>query len=558
MKTIFKSIYFHFTLAVGKLAYKCIRILGRQASSKPGALMLKLNPSILEDLARKQDLILVSGTNGKTSTTQFLTHLLKKQGLRVASNASGANLRSGLVTSLALNVGKVDVMVLEVDEAVLIKEVKKLPAKILLLSNLFRDQLDRYGELHYLYQSFQEVCQKGQFEHILLNADDPLLAALPFSSFFSENENSENSSKNTSKDMKEKQEKSTASNLAHKYRYYGMEATGSPTCHESMLCPFCHQILVYEKQTLSHLGKFSCPCCQYRRPLTNYRVEMLKLDKGRQLLRMTKGNFIYTLSDEEMEKVYFTKKEEMKEEQRLCPYENSASAFPQDIFVAYHEGMRKKIQQRASNIVSTAVAFPLLGLYNAYNALSAVAASDMYFETKGIQAHFLDQVKHLSSVQASFGRLERQKYQNKELCFFLIKNPAGFNQALSFLMEAEDVGACVFGLNDQAPDGRDVSWIWDAQLECFQDSTYPLHLLDEKKISFIGQRSFDMALRFSYAYPDKNFSSIEEEGEGTENILQLLEVMEEGKCLYLFLNYTCLLQQREALAKKLGFSHIWE
>lgn len=202
-----------------------------------------------------------------------------------------------------------------------------------------------------------------------------------------------------------------------------------------------------------------------------------------------------------------------------------------------------------------ATKMPFRGLYNAYNFACAIVATDIYKDIylRDKQLSLKDLTNEIGTLRPSFGRLERIKIPNtnKEICFLLAKNPAGYNQVLELLTEMDDIGGFILGLNSNPPDGRDVSWIWDISLEKYFATS-----LNNYKAAFVGDRAEDLALRYSYAWPkSQNFKINKDEVACTK---ELLEEIEENKTLYIILNYTCMLEMRKKLAKAYGFSALWQ
>ncbi len=215
------------------------------ASVLPGEIARRLQPQLLLQLSRQisQGVILVAGTNGKTTTSLLLSTMLERQGYRVAHNATGANLLNGLVTALLDNTnmfGEVaaDYAILEVDENILPKILAPLQPRIILCLNLFRDQLDRYGELDTISRRWREAIATLPSETILIpNADDPTLSHL-------------------------------GQHLPQQVLFFGLNEPEQyldeiPHAVDSIYCPNCGHALVYEGIYLSHLGDFHCPACEF-------------------------------------------------------------------------------------------------------------------------------------------------------------------------------------------------------------------------------------------------------------------------------------------------------
>ena len=136
----------------GRLTYRMLRVAGRSATTLPGRIALALDPDLLRRLASRYRVVLVTGTNGKTTASRMITGILRRAGRHVADNPAGANLSSGLTTALlktgtsTRHADSFPIAVLEVDEAAFAAASASLAPEICIVTNIFRDQLDRYGE----------------------------------------------------------------------------------------------------------------------------------------------------------------------------------------------------------------------------------------------------------------------------------------------------------------------------------------------------------------------------------------------------------------------------
>lgn len=233
-------------------------------SAFPGLLAEKIRPDILRDLGRSLDdgCVLITGTNGKTTTAGMLRRILEDAGWRLASNPSGSNLSRGVIAALLRSsdlFGRADApfAVLEVDEAALPRVARSLPTRGIVVLNLFRDQLDRYGEIDSLARVIGSALPEAG--DVYLNADDPLVSSLAAHL------------------------KATAA-----VRYFGLAGDGGPLPqqHASVVsppaagpapsaparltdsdrCPVCHASLIYDRVSLSHLGSYRCPRGDFTRP----------------------------------------------------------------------------------------------------------------------------------------------------------------------------------------------------------------------------------------------------------------------------------------------------
>src|SRR3989344_5134356 len=177
-----------FSILLGKLSSFLIKtILNRNASTWPGHLVLESNPNFIKQTLSKNKnlkLILIAGTNGKTTTTKALHHILESNNISVIRNDSGANLLNGLASLLikhsTLN-GRIDkdTLLFEVDENSFPLVLKQVNPDVVILLNLFRDQLDRYGELNTTAEKWAKALEKtGKQTVIIANADDPQIVKI--------------------------------------------------------------------------------------------------------------------------------------------------------------------------------------------------------------------------------------------------------------------------------------------------------------------------------------------------------------------------------------------
>src|SRR3989344_1448676 len=177
------SLWVRLIIALGKLVSYISQSLHFGAGATwPGEIALMLRPNIASELIKnlKKGVILVAGTNGKTTTSLMIKQILEQQGLTIVHNASGANLLNGIV-SVLIQKSQADWGVFEVDENSLPVVTEQLTTnnkqlmQVIVLLNLFRDQLDRYGEVDVIVEKWQKVLKTGSF---VLNADDPAIAYL--------------------------------------------------------------------------------------------------------------------------------------------------------------------------------------------------------------------------------------------------------------------------------------------------------------------------------------------------------------------------------------------
>ena len=234
---------------LGKLIIKISQIFNLGSGSTwPGHLALIINHKFIEDVINKNKgikIIVIAGTNGKTTSTALLKFLLEKSGHKVFTNIEGANLLNGVASSIINNSNifsrlKYDFAIFESDELNLPLLLNKIsPDKILIL-NLFRDQLDRYGEVNTIALKWLESLKKLSVEtEIFINGDDPQLYFI-------------------------------GTQLSQKVQYFGVEKSlmklkNIPHDVDSIFCPVCLSLLQYHQLSFAHLGDFYCSNCQFKR-----------------------------------------------------------------------------------------------------------------------------------------------------------------------------------------------------------------------------------------------------------------------------------------------------
>lgn len=415
-------------------------------STWPGHIALGLDKNFIKDLLRQNKhlkIILIAGTNGKTTTGKLIQTILETDGKRVFQNESGANLLNGIASTLLLhsqNSGKIDYDfgVFEIDENSLPLVVQELTPDFILILNLFRDQLDRYGEVNSIAHKWEKALNGMNSETtLILNADDPQIANL--------------GALISPRPLGER-----ARVRGENVFYFGLDEKSSNKsldhASDSTYCPNCGTKLEYKTVYFSHLGDWTCRGCKRKRPV---------LDQ------------------------------------------------------------------------SNAQRYPLAGMYNKYNTHAAVLVSNQI----GISKETIE--KALKNFSPAFGRQEKIEIDGKHVQLFLSKNPTSFNQSLQTIMELKPKHL-LFVLNDRIPDGRDVSWIWDTDIEKYK--------LENIHVYASGDRAYDMALRLKYAHPAvKHVDTFPD----LENSLpELVKKLSSDEALYVLPTYSAMLETRQILTGK--------
>jgi UDP-N-acetylmuramyl tripeptide synthase len=255
-------------LAAGKVAARATRLAGRGGGTAvTGMVARKLDPQILRKIVldRGEPVVAITGSNGKTTTARFTAALLRGEGVTVSHNSAGANLVQG-VTSLAVNFANLrgrlptGVLVVEVDEGALPQVAPELSPRALLVTDLFRDQLDRFGEIYAVADAIESVADGLPPDAALVvNADDPMVAALAA------------------------KRKGTRITFGFALNHSTDQITRAA---DTIRCPRCQADLEYKFVYLSHMGDYRCPSCGLHRPKLDVAVTSLEV-VGLDCTRMT-------------------------------------------------------------------------------------------------------------------------------------------------------------------------------------------------------------------------------------------------------------------------------
>lgn len=453
-------------IAAGKATRAGLQLLGRGATALPGLVALTLDPDAIARLSATlaHGVVCVSGTNGKTTTTRMLSDIVRTAGWAPVHNRSGSNLDRGIAAALLADATfggelRADVGVFEIDEASVPRVLARLQPRILVVTNLFRDQLDRYFEIDALARRIREAISGLSDDMILiLNADDPIVMSL-------------------------------APEHRGNLLTFGVDdpevgGTVRQVISDATRCPRCKHPLSYRRVVLAHVGDWNCENCYLARPKPDVAATKVQLGPNDSRLRL--GGAV-------------------------------ASAFD-DIVV------------------------PLPGLYNAYNALAALAAA------RALDISLPTAMRALAAFKPAFGRHEVIEADGRRLRLVLVKNPAGFNAAIGALLETDRHPRILGALNDRDADSRDVSWIWDADFEALAPR------IAHATVS--GLRGRDLALRFKYAGVPKDRIAVVDGW--VPAIRAAIEGTPAGEELVVIATYTAMLSLRDALSR-LGFvGQFWE
>lgn len=421
--------------------------MGRQGVTWAGKIALKLCPDILEQLSAqvREKIFVVCGTNGKTTTNNMLCAALEKEGKKVICNHTGSNMLNGVVAAFVLGAKwngtlDADYACIEVDEASTKYIFPAIHPDYMVMTNLFRDQLDRYGEIDITMNILEEMMRKVPEMKVIVNGDDALSAYLAMDS-------------------------------GNPYVTYGISKpvvqSAANEIREGRFCKKCGERLQYSFYHYSQLGDYKCPKCGFQRPALQYDAYDVKV--GEQLS--------FRVEDKLLSANY-------------------------------------------------------KGFYNVYNILAAYAA----IRTAGFSGNSFYEM--LKSFNPENGRMEQFRIEGTGVMLNLAKNPAGFNQNISAVMQDKSPKDIMIVINDNAQDGRDISWLWDVDFDLLKEESI-------RSITVSGIRCQDMRLRLKYVdipselEPDVESAVKSCVKKGTGN-------------LYVLVNYTALFSTRNILKKLEG------
>jgi len=386
-----------------------MRLLGG-GSSKPGEIALKFSPRILGKLARRYNVILVTGTNGKTTTCSMIYNIYRRAGLKVINNSSGANMPGGIVTCLAAAhkfFARSDekYAVIEVDEAYAKVVTAQIKPKAFVVTNIFQDQVDRYGDVQVTKNYIVDAVKNTPDSVLFINADQPILRDLP---------------------------------VSNQKIWFGGNVSNGET--------------------------------------------------------------------------------------------SDLPAVPITIDFAVGEDAELSLKSSVVTVNGRSLSVGVPGFYNVYNALCAYSVCSFF----GISHETI--ASSLSEQVSKFGRFEVIQIEESELVMLLIKNPAGANQCIDTVALDDGNISLLIMLNDNAGDGRDISWIDDTNFEKLAE-------MDYSNVIAGGTRADDLAERLRLA--------------GLENVNVFREFDEiltavkgEKRRVYALVSYTAMFSFRKYLAGK--------
>ncbi|WP_420493919.1 Mur ligase family protein [Macrococcus psychrotolerans] len=399
---------------VAKVARKLSIMAGKRGTDLPGQVARKIDSDILRKLSAQVDeVVFISGTNGKTTTSNLIGHTLKTNGIRIIHNTEGANMAAGITSSFIVQSSKdTKLAIIEIDEGSIPRVLNEMRPTKMVFTNFFRDQMDRFGEIDILVDRIADNI-KGKGIELILNADDPFVSRLKIAS--------------------------------DDVVYYGMKSHAHTFEESSMIeskyCPNCGKMLIYDWIHYNQIGHYHCSC-GFKREQPKYEVESL-----------------------------------------------NENPFLNPVINGYTFNMQ------------------IAGDFNVFNIIAAYSV----LRELGLNDESID--KGFSTYQSDNGRMQRFNTGSKSAIINLAKNPAGLNASLSVGEKIEGAKSYIISLNDNGADGRDISWIWDADFEKLARQDIPY-------IMCTGNRAEEIALRLKYAEVDAQIEVDQDIRHATKTILE--------------------------------------
>ena len=448
------------SVASCKLTRAVLRKTGRGGTALPGTIAMKISRNILSVPAEDMEIVVVTGTNGKTTTCNMIEHALSESGHDCHRDKSGANLLHGITSDLLCDtnwLGKPrnHYAVLEVDEAALKQVVPLIRPKVIVVTNLFGDQADRFGSVENTLAEIGKGVKLSPGSVLVLNADDTQSSSLCLGN-------------------------------PNEVIRYGLESSvgeqGDVDLTDAGKCPKCGGSYEYDYHIYAHLGGFICPNCGYKRSEPD--VAVTSIDSTD-----TNGSTFHVQIGQNTEDVYVS----------------------------------------------------LPAVYNVYNAAACIAAY------KALGLPVTEAIQALSNVQSAFGRMETFHLGDNVLQMILVKNPAGCNQAFTYVTSFQDNFNAVLCLNNRTGDGHDISWIENTDYEKLCTDPYL------QKLYVCGDKAQDLYDRLKRAGADESRMEL------VTDYTKLVDELEQATCTtFLLPNYTAMMELRSALGPKTGNKDFWE
>jgi UDP-N-acetylmuramyl tripeptide synthase len=516
-------------ILAGKGAGLASRALGRGGGTTiPGIVARRVAPDTLRLLAARlpQGVILVAGTNGKTTTTRMLAACLAADGRRALHNRAGANLISGLTSTALLGSSlaghpQAEIGLFEADEAALPQALAETQPRLVLLHNLFRDQLDRYGEVDTIAGEWRAaLAQLPSTASVLLNADDPSIAGL-------------------------------GEGLRARVFRYGLEdvrhaSDSAAHVADAQFCRRCGARYDYQPRFYAHIGHYRCPQCGYARPQPDFRLERLDLE-GEHGARLILSGPADLAAGLELHLPLPGRYNAL----------NALAAASAALLLGVPAARVRDTLERFSAAFGRiervdAGGTPLL-MALIKNPVGASETIRMLTENRGTAEPWND------------GTTEPASSDGNELSSIVHRPSSQAPPATGHLLPADPLSSIVHRpssgvssdqqglhllilINDRHADGTDVSWLWDAEFE--QLAGHVAH------VTVGGTRAEDMAVRLKYAGVSP--ALIHTEPQPAQALDAARTATPPGATLYALPTYTAMLELRNVLAQRGWVKPFWE
>ncbi|MFZ1926753.1 MAG: MurT ligase domain-containing protein [Solirubrobacteraceae bacterium] len=508
-------------LALARAVGAVSRVRGGGGTSLPGKLLVRMDSSAIAELAARlpRGSLVVSATNGKTTTAAMAASIFETAGISLVHNQAGANMAGGIASTLLDAAGRNGTIagelgLFEVDELWLDRLAGQLHPGVVMFGNLFRDQLDRYGELETIAERWASAVRAGgpaERARLVCNADDPLIADLGRERAQSHHEPTDIDRKRADLDRKSSEDAGNRTEVVGEPAqgnrgpvkdnpehagtlYFGVDddslaLAGLAHAADAKHCRRCGAPYVFDAVYLGHLGHYHCESCGQQRPSPTVLARSVVL-----------------------------------------------------------EGVRSARFQLSTPDGEAEVKLALPGLYNVYNALAASALA------VALGIPLADIVAGLESTKAAFGRAETVTVAGRETRIMLVKNPAGANEVLRTLALEPGSHDLLGVLNDNTADGHDVSWIWDADFELLAGRV--------RLATCSGTRAPELALRLKYAgIEPERIRVIDDLPRALATATAehpKTDVQHRAAPLYVLPTYTAMLALRELLVRRGEADSSWQ
>ena len=551
-----KSLFF--ISLIGKFVAKLSRIKGGHGSALPGLIIEKIDPHFLSRILKTlpRGVAVISGTNGKTTTTKMVVELLRNSGLRVFTNDSGSNFTRGVASSAIREMrrGKLnfDIAVLELDEAHAVHFVREISPDFSLLLNVLRDQLDRFGEIDTTAKMLGEIA-KNTSRKVVLNADDPRVLALA--------KNVKNAQVSYFGFAKNLREFFPTDEELHD------ENSGTKTSRNSQpTCDLSFADLVGESSKNNSRNASSRAKFISRNNLENNEKDafandeiiLQNIENSRATFQINGENFVANMAiagahnflnaaaalafakailGENLSEIFAESVDSSLRAQRSNPENSQRNGLPRQINLPRNDDDSSRkidISFDAKKSVETISRIqPAFGRGETFIispenfAKNDLSSSDLFRGSKRNSRKDSRNKSENDSVNfaKNSNNISRKIYLN------LVKNPAGFRSVLN---SANAKIPTLFAINDNYADGRDVSWLYDVDFAKFAKNP---------AIFCAGIRAFDMALRLEY--DDVKVCKINQNIR--ENLTEFLT--QNSHEFQIFATYTAMLEIRKILKK---------